>query len=125
MRDFGVLVVDDDSDMLSSIKRMFNSYRIKVDCAASASAALDSLKIRDYKTMITDLEMPDMDGLELARKARELFPDLNVILVTGNRSPHVLNLAIEAKVSEVHFKPFYFNDILTCIMNKETGKTFI
>ena len=125
MKDFGVLVVDDDSEMLSSIKRMFSSFRIKVDCAASAAAALDSLKIRDYKTMITDLEMPDMDGLELARKARELFPDLNVVLITGNRSPHVLKLAIEAKVSEVHFKPFDFNDILTCIMNKETGNTFI
>ena len=125
MRDLGVLVVDDDREMLSAIKRMFSSYRLKVDCAASAAAALDSLKMRYYKTMITDLEMPDMDGLELARKARELFPDLNVILVTGNRSPHVLNLAFDANVSEVHFKPFDFNDILTCIMNKETVKTRI
>lgn len=125
MRVLGVLVVDDDCEMLSSIDRMFRFSGFKVDCAASATAALDSLKIRDYKTMITDLEMPDMSGLELVRIARELFPDLNVVLITGNRSPNIQKLAFDAGVSEVHFKPFDFSDILKGIINKESGKTFI
>lgn len=86
----------------------------------SAPEALECLKSKNYKKMITDLEMPGINGLELARTARELLPDLNVVLITGNRLPNLQKLALDAGVSEVHFKPFNFRDISKCIMNKET-----
>jgi CheY-like chemotaxis protein len=75
MKDLGVLVVDDDSEILSVIERMFGHFKVKVDCVTSAIEALKLLKTRGYTTMITDLDMPEMDGLELARQARELIPD--------------------------------------------------
>ncbi len=128
MKDLGVLVVDDDSEILSVIERMFGHFKVKVDCVTSAIEALNLLKTRDYKTMITDLDMPEMDGLELARQARELIPDLNVVLFTGNTSEQVMNLVLDPQVSdisEVHIKPSGLGDMLLGIMKRESGRTFL
>jgi len=128
MKDLGVLVVDDDSEILFVIERMFGHFKVKVDCVTSAIEALNRLKTKDYTTMITDLDMPEMDGLELARQARELIPDLNVVLFTGNTTEDVLNLAFDPKVSdisEVHLKPCGLGDMLMGIMKRESGKTFL
>lgn len=128
MKDLGVLVVDDDSAILSVIERMFGHFKVKVDCVGNATEALCRLKTKAYRTMITDLDMPGMNGLELAHKARELFPDLNVVLFTGNTTEQVMHLALDPKVSdisEVHHKPYGLGDLLKGIMRKETGKTFL
>ena len=128
MRELGVLVVDDDSEILSVIKRMFGHFKVKVDCVMSATEALDLLKAKNYTTMITDLDMPGMDGLELAGKARELRPALNVVLFSGNTTEGIINLAFNPKVTditEVHIKLSGLGDMLMGIMKRETGRTFL
>lgn len=128
MRELGVLVVDDDSEILSVIERMFSHFKVKVDCVMSATEALAQMRAKSYTTMITDLDMPGMDGLELAHKARELLPHLNVVLFTGNTTERVLNLAFDPKVSdisEVHVKPSGLGEMLMGIMKRETSRTFL
>ena len=128
MRDLGVLVVDDDRAILDVIERMFGYFRIKVDCVTSAAAALKSLRTCDYRTMIIDLEMPDINGLELARRARELSPALNVVLFTGNTTEQVLKLAMDPRVSDIseaHLKPTSLGDMLMGIIGRKTGRTFL
>lgn len=128
MKELAVLVVDDDRAILDVIERMLGYFKVKVDCVMSATEALDQLKGKDYRTMITDLDMPDMDGLELARRARELNSAMNIVLFTGNTTEQVMHLALAPKVSdisEVHHKPSGLGDMLKGILNKETGKTFL
>ena len=128
MRELGVLVVHDDREILSVIERMFGHFKVNVDCVKSTTEALGILKTKHYTTMITDLDMPDMDGLELAGKARELFPALNVILFTGNTTERVINLAFDPKVSdisEVVIKSCGLGDMLMGIMKRESGRTFL
>lgn len=122
MRDFGLLVVDGNSNTLHLIKRMFGLFKVNADCVLSAGEALEYLKSRDYKTMVIDLEMPDMDGFELVRRARELYPDLNVVLFTGNTSPYIQKLAIDAKVTEVHYKTSGLGSMLKSIIKREADK---
>lgn len=128
MRDLGVLVVDGDCAILDVIERLFGYFRIKVDCVTSAASALDRLRTSDYRTMIIDLDMSDINGLELARRARELNPALNVILFTGNTTEQVLKLAMDPKVSdisEVDLKPTVLGDMLMGIMGRATCRTFL
>lgn len=122
MRDLGLLVVDDNNDMLDFIKKMFGLFKVKADFVLSASEALECLKSKGYRTLITDLEMPDMDGLELGRKAQELYPELNVVLFTGNTSPYIQKLSSDANVSEVHCIPSGLGGMLKSIITKETDK---
>jgi CheY-like chemotaxis protein len=128
MKELAVLVVDDDSAIFAVIARMFSHFKAKADYAASAIEALDRLMTREYKTMITNVDMPGMGGLELARRARELNSALNIVLFTGNTTEQVLKLALDPKVldiSEVHMKPCALGEMLKGIMNRETGRTFL
>ena len=125
MRDLGVLVVNDDSATLGVIERMFGYFKVKVDCVTNASAALESLKKEKYRTLITDLDMPDMDGFELVRTAREQRPDLNIVLFTGTTTPNIIDLALNAKITELYFKPSGLHNMLSSVISRETGKTFL
>jgi CheY-like chemotaxis protein len=128
MKELGVLVVDGDSAISAVIARMFSHFKAKVDHAASALEALDCLTSRDYKTMITNVDLPEMGGLELARKALVLDSALNIVLFTGNTAEQVLKLALAPKVldiSEAHMKPCALGEMLKGIMNKDVGKIYL
>lgn len=64
--------------------------------------------------------MPDMNGLELAKKARALSPDLHIIRFTGNSAKEVMR-AIDDHgdpgISGIYQKPGGVHDLLTCILN--------
>lgn len=127
MKDLGVLVVDDDSEILSLMERLFGHLNVKIDCATSGIEALRRLNGKAYRTLITDLEMPGMNGLELAHKARELSPALNVVLF-GTTTEQVRNLILDSRVSdisEVHSKPSGLGDLLMGIIKQESGRVFL
>ena len=128
MKDLGVLVVDDDSSILLVIERLFSHFDVEIDCVMSTIEALDRLKTKDYKTMVTNVDMPGMGGLELVRRTRELNSALNIVLFTGNTSEQVLKLALDPKVldmSEARLKPCGLGEMLKSIMKRETGRTFL
>jgi len=128
MRDFGVLVVDDDSEILSVIERLFSHFDVKVDCVSSTEEALESLKSNNYKMMVTNVDLPGIGGLELTRKTRESFPDVNIVLFSGNTTEQVIKLVLAPKVldmSGLHIKPCGLDDILMSIKKQKPGRTFL
>lgn len=128
MRELGVLVVDDDRAILDVIERMFGYFRVKTVCVTSVPSALDRLQTSDFRILITDLDMPDMNGREFIRRARELKPDLNIILFAGNTTEQILKLFMDPKVSdisEVQLKPSALGDMLMGIIGRETGRTYL
>lgn len=127
MKNQAVLVVDADKEVLSVIERLLGHFRVKVDCVMSAAAALDRLKSSNYKTMITDLNLPDMDGLKLACKARERFPNLNVVLFTGNTTEQVMLQVLDPKVSDISDGRSKSCDLsyMMGIVKSETGRIFL
>jgi len=79
-----VLVVDDDALILMSTAAMIEDLGHEVVEASSGSAALELLRTGNkIDLLITDFSMPKMNGAELASAAREMFPDLPVLLATG------------------------------------------
>lgn len=129
MKDLGVLVVHDDEEVLSVIKRLFSYIKIRVDCVGCTLEALDRLNTKNYRILITDMDMPGvMNGIELTLKARGLFPKLKVILFSGHSTEQIINLIIDPKVSDIseeHTKPCALNEMLQDIMNNKTGKVFL
>lgn len=128
MKELAVLVVDGDSVIFEVIARMFSHFKATVDYAASAIDALDCLKIRGYKTMIANIDMPVLGGLELARRAHDLNPVLNIVLFSGNTTEQIVSLALNPMVSDIsgtHRIPYSLGDMLMGVLTKETGKTFL
>jgi len=88
-----VLIVDDDQFTLRSMVEVLEGESYQVVTAASGSEALDLLEQGPFDLVLTDLKMPDVDGLEVLRQTREVAPQAVVLILTGYSS---LESAIEA-----------------------------
>ena len=128
MREPGVLVVDDNPEILAVIERMLSYFKIKVDSFTSAISALDSLQKKSYKTLIIAIDMQDMVGTELAHQAHNIDPELNVVIFVADSAEQVLKLTLDptvSDISEIPIKSCNFGNMLLDIKYRETGKIFL
>lgn len=102
-----VLCVDDDPDLLSAVCRILRVDGYQVYAADSPRAALAILSAQPIAVLVSDYEMPEMTGIELAVRARALQPETVRIMLTGRNS---LDTAIDginiAEVFRFLSKPF-------------------
>ncbi len=78
-----VLVADDESSMREALGMSVGRMGFAVDLAEDGRQALDLLTRKAYRLMITDVKMPKLDGMDLLKQARELYPTLPVLVITG------------------------------------------
>jgi two-component system, cell cycle response regulator CpdR len=110
-----ILVVDDDRIMLGLVKRILEREGIVVHCVASGEEALEQIKEKTFSLMITDLNMPGLNGLELARRGLKIAPQMPIIMDTGGISPKITRQAKEIGISKVLAKPFLAKELLETI----------
>jgi putative nucleotidyltransferase with HDIG domain len=77
------LIVDDEPLVLSGMKRALRSKQLEVDYAASGFEALEKLKTRPFDIIVTDLRMPEMNGLELLETVSQKFPGVVRVILSG------------------------------------------
>ncbi len=78
-----IFIVDDDAGVCRVIHETLSDSGAKVSSFTDASVCLDHLRARRCDLLIADLRMPEMDGLELLKRARMLVPELPVLMITG------------------------------------------
>jgi CheY-like chemotaxis protein len=78
-----VLVVDDDDDVRSVAHAIVEELGYQVVAAASGQEALQRLAEEPFTLLLTDVAMPGMSGVELARRVREAYPDLLIVFASG------------------------------------------
>lgn len=112
---FIIAVVDDDQGILRSLENLLESADYSVRLFASAAALIDSGCLAEIDCLISDIDMPAMDGLELLRVARSARPELPVLLITGY--PEMLSRlpAIDSRHYRLFRKPFNGQELLTAI----------
>jgi CheY-like chemotaxis protein len=101
-----VLVVDDDNSMLEVIRRILACDGMVAHCVSSGAEALEKMKERSFPLMITDFNMPGLNGLELARQGLQIAPGMRIILDTSGLSDLDVRLAMEIGVAKIVSKPF-------------------
>mgnify|MGYP000392151973 CR=1 FL=1 len=101
-----ILVVDDEPVVLRSCERILRPEGYEVDTSSSAPQALKMLQEDAYDLVITDIKMPEMDGLEFMRRLRAQNPDINVVFITGYPSQESLKEALSLKIVDYLPKPF-------------------
>jgi chemosensory pili system protein ChpA (sensor histidine kinase/response regulator) len=109
-----LLVVDDAWAVRMTMKQLLEDAGYRVDTAHNGNAALDSLRQSPAALVITDLEMPDLNGLELARRMRS-FPawaDIPLIMVTSRSADKHRQAALDAGVQLYLTKPYRDPDLL-------------
>jgi len=73
------------------------------------------MRDKSFSMMITDYNMPGLNGLELARKGLKLAPLMPIIMDTGENSAHITTLAKEIGISKVLAKPFRPGELISSI----------
>ncbi len=101
-----VLVVDDDLDQrLLARRTLVRNLNLLVDCAATAIEALDYVKERTYDLVLTDLDMPEMDGQTFFETLAEKYPTLPVVVLTGRPTLDSFRSGVKMKISDFLTKP--------------------
>lgn len=101
-----VLVVDDDPEVLVVVSLALELFGYAVTPALDGRTALEKLKGKTFDLMVTDLMMKEMDGIELLRRTKDLYPATKVILMTGFYDPEQILQAIENQADDYLLKPF-------------------
>jgi len=100
-----VLVVDDEQIVRDSCRRALTDAGYAVQTVGSGRDALRACRAERFDVMLTDLKMPDMDGLEVIRAVVNEFPDVRVVVITGYPSRESVEQAEKLGVSDYLEKP--------------------
>lgn len=100
-----VLVVDDEEVVGRSFDRVLGERGYEVTTARNGEEALRKLDSNGFDLVFTDIKMPGMDGIEVAKRVKEMNPWLPVVIVTGYGSSENEARAQEAGVSQFLHKP--------------------
>jgi DNA-binding NtrC family response regulator len=90
-----ILVVDDEPTLLRGISRLLTDRGYNVVCERDGEAALHTFRSREFDVIVTDIAMPQMDGIQLLRQLREHDADVPVVLITGEPAVSTAVKALE------------------------------
>lgn len=104
-----VLVVDDETVVADSVAMILNRSGYVAEAQYSGTAALASIQTRCPDIIVSDVVMPDFNGIQLARAVQSLCPDARIILFSGNVSASTLldDASMEGHVFEILAKPVH------------------
>jgi len=110
-----LLIVDDESAQLQALCETLGSEGYATEGFASPQAALAALQPGHHDLLLTDLMMPEMDGIELIAAMRRIDPDLGAVVMTGNGAIDTAVQAMQVGALDYVLKPFRLNVILSVI----------
>jgi len=110
-----VLIVDDEEIVRVSCRRILVPEGYEVKSAGSAAEGLAILSDGPIDVVLTDLKMPDIDGIEVLRRVKEEWPDTEVVMITGYQTINTALQAIKLGAFDYIEKPFIPNDIVEAI----------
>ncbi len=111
MNGTSVIVVDDERNIRLGLTASLESLDVEVTEAVNGEDALEKLRESSFRLMLLDLKLPGMDGMEVLRRARDLRPEMRVIIITAHGT--IENAVDAMKLGAVDFiqKPFAPSEI--------------
>lgn len=106
-----VLIVDDELEVGNVVKSLLMSLGFHADFVESAKSAMEQLRNGDYSFLVTDINMPDMNGIELIKMVSGENPEISIIAMTGYDKDYTYMDVINAGASDFIAKPFKIDEI--------------
>jgi DNA-binding NtrC family response regulator len=110
-----VLIIDDEEIVRMSCQRILVPEGYEVRTVASAKEGFGILEKDRYDVVLTDLKMPDIDGIEVLARVKKDWPEVEVIMVTGYQTIHTAVQAIKLGAFDYLEKPFTPDGIISAI----------
>jgi CheY-like chemotaxis protein len=117
-----ILLADDNKAIRDAVSELLEFIGFEVALAINGIEALAVFLKSTFDLVLTDFEMPAMDGLSLARHIKERSPITPVILLTGSDRETVLKKVERGPVDSVIFKPFTLEDLQRTVQGALTSR---
>ncbi len=114
-REHKIIVLDDEPNIVEVIITRLETVGFAAQGFTKPDNALDALKKNDFSVFITDLKMPEMDGMEVLRRAKQIDPDIEVIIFTAYGSIEGAVQAMKQGAHDYLVKPFEPIELVTKI----------
>lgn len=116
-RQVKIIVVDDEEIVLSLVRDALEDSGYAIALAGGALDALEKIEKEYFDFILTDIRMPEIDGIELVKRAREINPALGVIFMTGYANLDSAKDAIKEGAYDYIMKPFELNEMRQAVRN--------
>ena len=107
-----ILLAEDDDDLRRFLVKALEKAGHRVSPFAEGASAYEEIKQASFDLLLTDIVMPEMDGIELARRAAELDPALKIMFITGFAAVALNPDSNAPKDAKVLSKPFHLRDLV-------------
>src|ERR1700747_2162915 len=107
-----ILLAEDDNDMRRFLVKALQNAGYAVTSFDNGLSAYNQLREEPFELLLTDIVMPEMDGIELARRATELDPELKVMFITGFAAVALNSDSSAPKEAKSLSKPFHLRDLV-------------
>ncbi|MDM8526487.1 response regulator [Desulfococcaceae bacterium HSG8] len=107
-----VLLVDDEEGFVRIVAKRMSKRGIDVTKAFSGSEAIQILRREDFDVAVLDLKMEDMDGIEVLKIFKKMYPEMEVIMLTGHGSEHAAQKGMEYGAFDYLSKPCDLHELL-------------
>lgn len=101
-----IMIVDDEENLGNMLVMVLRAKGYNADSCTSSTEALSKIRTMKYHIIISDIKMPEMTGIELLRRIREISSLTQVIMITGFSSLEVALECLEVGAEDFLFKPF-------------------
>ena len=106
-----ILLAEDDTSMREYLQRALQRVGYEVEAVGCGTEAMPLLQAGRFDLLLTDIVMPEMDGIELAQKAAAVAPDIRVMFITGFAAV-ALKAGRKTPDAKVLSKPFHLKDLV-------------
>ena len=106
-----ILILDDQQPVVDMLSRVCTGEGHEASPFTSSTEALIALATEPFDLLMTDMNMPDPDGVTVIREARRLQPAIFTLVITGHASHYPLAEIMVSGTADVMFKPFHLNEL--------------
>lgn len=106
-----ILLAEDDAAMREYLARALERSGYQVSAVGCGTEAIPLLEAESFDLLLTDIVMPEMDGIELAQRAAAMAPDMQVMFITGFAAV-TLRAGKAMPAAKVLSKPFHLRDLV-------------
>lgn len=110
-----ILVAEDNPAVREFIVRALQSQGLTIVAVADGQQALDVLDKESFDALVTDIVMPNVDGIALALKATRQYPDLKIVMISGYAQERMRAHNLDALVHRIIAKPFSLEEICEAV----------
>lgn len=115
-----ILIIEDEQIITKSLERLLRKEGYSVVICHNGKAALEAINDQEFDLIVSDIRMPDMDGIETIKAIRNYLksrgkPAVPEILITGYADESKYQEALELKVADYIYKPFDIKDLLEAV----------